>query len=120
MAPESIKDKEYSFASDVWSFGIFCYEVIAEQEPHADLDVLDAGVRIRDQHLTPTLPEETPQFLVDLVKRCWSVDPAARPSFDEIVTELGEHIKSGDDDASSSAASSSSSSSKSPSDKSSE
>jgi serine/threonine-protein kinase TNNI3K len=92
MAPESIKNKEYSFATDAWSFGIFCYEVLDEKEPHEKLDVLDAGVKIRDTNLTPTLPKGTPAFLAKVIESCWNTDPNARPTFDQIVQELGDHI----------------------------
>ena len=36
MAPESILHRKYSVASDVWSFGVFCWEVFADGEkPYA-------------------------------------------------------------------------------------
>lgn len=41
MAPESIGDREYSPASDVWMFGILCVEVITEKVPHEGMDNLE-------------------------------------------------------------------------------
>ncbi len=46
-APESIKSMEYSRKSDVWSFGVLCWEVLAEEEPHKGLDLLETGIAIR-------------------------------------------------------------------------
>ena len=40
MAPESITDRKYSTASDVWSFGVLCWEVHSYgAKPYADLTV---------------------------------------------------------------------------------
>ena len=38
MAPESIRDRVYSSASDVWSYGVLCWEVFRMGErPYAEL-----------------------------------------------------------------------------------
>ena len=37
MAPESIVDRVYSTMSDVWSFGILCWEVYSFETPYANM-----------------------------------------------------------------------------------
>ena len=38
MAPESLVDRKYSCASDVWSFGVFCWEVTERgKAPYSDI-----------------------------------------------------------------------------------
>ena len=38
MSPESVLDRKYTSASDVWSFGVFCWEVLEEGKvPYAEL-----------------------------------------------------------------------------------
>lgn len=38
------------------------------------------------------IPEESDEFLVDLMKRCWQETPDDRPSFDMILQELENHF----------------------------
>jgi serine/threonine protein kinase len=47
MAPESLRQHVYSKKSDVWSFGIVVYEIVAQREPHFDVDPLEVGLLIR-------------------------------------------------------------------------
>jgi predicted Ser/Thr protein kinase len=84
MAPESLANLTYSKKSDVWSFGILVYEIVAQCEPHADVDRLDVGPLIRDQCLTPTIPRDCPLLLRKLMQMCWNKEPHQRPSFKEI------------------------------------
>jgi hypothetical protein len=87
MAPESLgAAKEYSYASDVFSFAVLCNEVLTEQEPYADLELIDAAIKVRDG-LRPTIPAEAPSWLADLLKLCWNESPKKRPTFEAI-----EHI----------------------------
>jgi len=90
MAPESLANQTYSKKSDVWSFGIVVYEIVARHEPHPDLDILEAGLLIRDQHLTPKIPDDCPPKLRELMQLCWHANPNERPSFIEICRLL-EH-----------------------------
>ena len=43
MAPESIVEKQFSSASDVWSFGVFAWETLSFGAlPYADVDAEEA------------------------------------------------------------------------------
>jgi hypothetical protein len=88
MAPESLKNKEYSVKSDVWSFGILAFEIIAQEEPHTKSDPIQVGRFIRDEGRTPELPVTCPEELASIIKNCWQLDPAKRPNFEEITPEL--------------------------------
>jgi len=88
MAPESLAHRNYSKKSDVWTFGIVVYEIVAQCEPHKDLDLFDVGTRIRDEGLTPKIPEDCPQKLRQLMKMCWKKNPERRPNFEEICSLL--------------------------------
>lgn len=87
-SPESLRSANYSTKSDVWSFGILCWEVLSGKEPHLDADPLTVGVAIRDQGLTPDMNDEWDPALISLMKDCWKVDPEQRP----VRTKLGNLV----------------------------
>ncbi|CAG8758304.1 2247_t:CDS:1 [Cetraspora pellucida] len=70
--------KEYTQASDIYSFGMIVWEVISGCRPFSDrrnnehliLDIL-SGLR-------PKIPINTPQDLVELMEICWHSDPKIR------------------------------------------
>jgi hypothetical protein len=45
---------EYSVKSDAWSFGMLCWEVLAEEEPHKNSDALEIGLAIRYETIRPS------------------------------------------------------------------
>jgi hypothetical protein len=79
MSPESIGQQVYSKKSDVWMFGIVVYEIVARREPHDDKDPLNVSREIRDKGLTPEIPSNCPQKLVELMQMCWKKQPQQRP-----------------------------------------
>jgi hypothetical protein len=64
------------------------YEVIAQHEPHADVDPIEVGRLIRDKGQTPTIPSICPTELVQLMQECWHVSADRRMSTDKIVLQL--------------------------------
>ena len=95
MAPESLRDRSYSYATDVWSFGILVSEIVNREPPHRTLDIITAAFRIRDEGMTPQLRDDCPGILRDLLQQCWYLDPEYRPSFEEIceVLKASEYVK---------------------------
>jgi len=88
MAPESLAHRSYSEKSDVWSFGIVVYEIVAQCEPHKNENILDIAVKIRDEGLTPQIPSNCPSHLKELMELCWNKQPERRPTFEIICTFL--------------------------------
>jgi len=91
MSPESLKNAEYSEKSDVWMMGCTYIELLTRAIPHADRDLMEVGMAIRDKGLTPQIPDDAPEYMSDLLKRCFSRAPEDRISFAEAVEFLEAH-----------------------------
>jgi Eph receptor A1 len=94
MAPESLGDERvYSTKTDVWTFGITVTEIISQLEPHPNLDILKAALEIRSKGITPELPaDQYPQWLQDVLRRCWNMNPDKRPDMSDILDEFASHV----------------------------
>src|SRR5581483_5483386 len=92
MAPEVLRGKEYTQESDVYSFGIIMNEIISivppfNKESHDELLALDICRGKR-----PKIREETPEFLKELIQRCWDANQENRPTSTEVYYKLLYHI----------------------------
>ncbi|CAL8168843.1 unnamed protein product [Prunus armeniaca] len=113
MAPEILKKEIHTEKSDVYSFGISINELLTGVVPYTDLraeaqahTVLE--MNYTEQQLTaavvsdglrPVLagPESgAPSTLLSLIERCWDANSQNRPSFDDIVAELGTILEQGE------------------------
>jgi len=96
MAPESVKSRQFSVKSDVWSFGVTCLEVLTRDQPYPELDMLHFVAKLVDPNfnakivLTNDIPSTTPKKLVELLTSCWEPSPSDRPDFKQICQELKE------------------------------
>jgi serine/threonine protein kinase len=88
MAPESIGQQIYSKKSDLWMFGVLVYEIVAQCEPHVAIDPNEVAIQIRDNGLTPKIPNNCPQKLRQLMEMCWNKQPQQRPTFETICVLL--------------------------------
>ncbi len=95
MCPEMAHGTTDMGASvDVYSFGVLLWALWVCQPPYFWLDVTPvqllsrvvAGLRPRTD---PSMPKE----LVGLMEACWQEDPARRPTFDALVIELRQLLK---------------------------
>lgn len=91
-APEAMQEMKFTTASDVWSFGITLIEIYADGEkPYPGLrnvEVLNA-VTVGSRHQRPPL---CPVLMYELAVSCWAEDPAARPTFASIMSELESQL----------------------------
>ena len=88
MAPELMRNGEkYGPGVDVYAFAILAYEIVTGKTPFYELgkniDILTLGKKVR-KDIRPSLPDDIPENMQDLLQRCWSQDPKERPSFNEV------------------------------------
>src|SRR5437868_4903763 len=95
VAPEVLRGKFYTQASDIYSFGMIMYFVATGKQPFANC--------AHDQNLaleicTGIRPEinelEAPKCYIDLMKQYWDSNPINRPNVTEIheLTSLFQKI----------------------------
>lgn len=100
MAPENFHQR-YSTKSDVWSFGIVLYEIVAGKPPHeGHHDLFDLALKIRDHYLRPEIPENCDPVLAQIMEMCWRPNPADRPTFEEISVLLKNRMNELEEDLS--------------------
>ena len=81
MAPESIEHKQFSTASDVWSYGILLWEMFNPKEiPYPDLTDMQFAVKVARGYTQP-IPSQCPSTVAKIMKSCWHSIPSKRPSF---------------------------------------
>ncbi|POG61344.1 kinase-like domain-containing protein [Rhizophagus irregularis DAOM 181602=DAOM 197198] len=98
MAPEVLRGKSYTPASDIYSFSMIMWELTSGVPPFNN--------RAHDIQLClsickgerPEIIENTPQCYVDLMKECWNEDSSKRPSSGEVLQIIDKWIFHPDND----------------------
>lgn len=88
MAPESIRDKIISKATDVYMFGSFMWELIVRDTPYADEDPFAAALKVINEGCTLEMPTTCHPGYLSLMEQCLRTAPEERPNFEEILTRL--------------------------------
>jgi serine/threonine protein kinase len=92
MAPEVLRGKSYTPASDIYSFSMIMWEFTSGVSPFNDrAHELQLSLSICKGE-RPEIIENTPQCFVDLMKKCWNEDPLKRPSSEEILNIIKNWI----------------------------
>ncbi|CAI2166994.1 16608_t:CDS:2 [Funneliformis geosporum] len=84
IAPEVLRGKPYTQASDIYSIGIVMCELSTGEIPFKD-ESNDTNLAIRIcQGERPKLNENVSRVYNDVIKMCWTSDPSARPRIREL------------------------------------
>ncbi|XP_026866701.2 ephrin type-A receptor 2a isoform X2 [Electrophorus electricus] len=87
-APESIAYRKFTSGSDVWSFGIVMWEVMAFGErPYWDMSNHEVMKAINEGFRLPA-PMDCPSAVYQLMLQCWMQERCKRPRFSDIVSLL--------------------------------
>ncbi|XP_024915930.1 ephrin type-A receptor 2a isoform X3 [Cynoglossus semilaevis] len=93
-APEAIAYRKFTSASDVWSFGIVMWEVMAFGErPYWDMSNHEVMKSINEGFRLPA-PMDCPSTIYQLMLQCWLHDRSKRPRFSDIVNILDKLLRS--------------------------
>ncbi|KAK0420756.1 hypothetical protein QR680_014866 [Steinernema hermaphroditum] len=89
LAPETLRTAKYSRKTDVWAYGIMCWEIFANgAEPYGGMTVGEVNAKVKSGYRMP-LPECTPTDMHQIVEvRCWSDSPNDRWAMSEIARAL--------------------------------
>ncbi len=66
MAPEAIKNKTYSTKSDVYSFAITTWELIARSDVYPEFDAVGAAMKVVYEGLRPPTPKGASEPIVEV------------------------------------------------------
>jgi len=90
MAPEALERQVYSVKTDVWAYGVTVWEILTRKEPYGNMNLPQTTLAVMTGKTKDHLqfPDTTAEILVDLLHRCWAMDPDERPTFQVIYDEL--------------------------------
>ncbi|EGD80604.1 TK protein kinase [Salpingoeca rosetta] len=93
MAVESLTNMKFSTKSDVWSFGVVCYEVFSDgATPYGPMNLLVIQAEVESGHRLEQ-PSACPSNVYTLMRSMWADDPNARPSFHDVYNQLSTRYR---------------------------
>ncbi|XP_051514407.1 macrophage colony-stimulating factor 1 receptor-like [Myxocyprinus asiaticus] len=85
MAPESIFDCVYTVQSDVWSYGILLWEIFSlGKSPYPNILVDSKFYKMIKCGYQMSRPDFASPEMYTIMKMCWNLEPAERPTFSKI------------------------------------
>jgi serine/threonine protein kinase len=91
-APEQYQEEiECTSKVDVFSFGLILYEILVGSPVFPSSMQPFPVMRKLLEGKMPPIPDKCGTVIQNLISRCWSLDPAKRPSFGEIFNAFQSH-----------------------------
>ncbi|KAL8597798.1 hypothetical protein ACOMHN_004913 [Nucella lapillus] len=83
------RDAEVKFSvyTDVWSYGIFLWEIFSKKRPEDELGIVPLPIlkRYKEHKFLPK-PDDCPlKMYEDVILKCWALNLEDRPKFDKLV-----------------------------------
>ncbi|CAI5445189.1 unnamed protein product [Caenorhabditis angaria] len=91
LPPEVLGPRILSTKSDIWSFGMICFEIYGIGEPYGILPAAKVLQFLNDGYRFEKLPGMSP-CIFELAMECWRKQPADRPSFSELEERFIDYI----------------------------
>jgi len=89
MSPESLFQRTANSMSDVWSYGVLLWEIVTwGDSPYKNVRSLEALLELIKGGYRMPRPDHCPWSLYSVIKECWSYQPEARPTWQNLVATL--------------------------------
>ena len=75
-------------STDIYSFGMICWEVLSEQEPFPGFSIEEIKKNVVDEGARPKIPANLSNGIVKLVQSCFNTDCSTRPESLLLITSL--------------------------------
>ncbi|KAG6006767.1 hypothetical protein E4U43_000408 [Claviceps pusilla] len=85
MAPEVVKQTEYTLKADIWSLGCLVVEMMTGNHPFPDCSQLQAIFKIGGGTASPTIPEHASDEAQSFLGQTFELNHDLRPSADELM-----------------------------------
>ncbi|CAG8488192.1 4312_t:CDS:2 [Ambispora gerdemannii] len=95
LAPETLRTGRRSKAADIYSIGMLMWELSSGKRPFASVPhdyELIFSICNEVRPCRPSIIEGTPRVYVDLMSRCWEVDPENRPDTKSVYESINEYF----------------------------
>jgi len=86
LAPEVLEKKTFSEKSDIYGFGMMCYEIVTRKIPFSDIRFNNQVEKKILAGEMPNIPENC--LFENLIKICWNTNPTQRPTMLEVISIL--------------------------------
>ncbi|XP_071502238.1 uncharacterized protein [Diadema antillarum] len=88
-APESLKTKQFSHASDVWMFGVTLWELFSYgEEPWLGYNGAQILQKIDKEGERLQRPDHCPPGIYQIMESCWQASAEERPTFEVVREQL--------------------------------
>ncbi len=84
-APELIANRAYTEKVDIYSYGVFLWELMCRQTPHEGMPHFELAYAILAHNLRPQIPSWMPETYAQLMQSCWSSKSEFRPHIDVVL-----------------------------------
>ncbi|CAJ0930242.1 unnamed protein product, partial [Mesorhabditis belari] len=94
LAPETLRSAIYTQKSDVFAYGIMCWEILNNGiEPYPGLSVAEVNVKVKEGYRMELPPELNPDVKMVIEIKCWSDNPNERFVMKDISKNLERILK---------------------------
>eukprot|EP00039_Didymoeca_costata_P007022 m.95591 g.95591 ORF g.95591 m.95591 type:complete len:997 (+) comp13502_c0_seq3:459-3449(+) len=90
MAPEAILEQKYTFKSDVWMFGVCCWEILSYGIKPFNAIPANKYLKAMMKGLRLERPRGCPMAVYQTLLTCWEKVPENRPRFSSIIRPIKE------------------------------